>query len=294
LQIELELVSSFYDCICGQSPNGTGAVYSERWLITEPVVKCDVITLDNTMDNEFTSHLLSGKSLNINFTSYVHSMQSVAGNARPVVSLARSFTRLKTVYVTFYKTPYVSGFIGGVPLQDLTDPATHLGLVESNFFYHPSYAYPGIRLNTQNPDRDMADNSYFQHQYNSEVEIQLSIGSKLYPETPIRSSAEAYYQLKKSLGSHHAGSSYSMNILDREYRSTKFIVAFDCEKVSNAFGSGINTRSGGDLITIKCANMAHIDNRGVVWNDTTPEFMHCVIEYDSILVIGDSGITVLE
>lgn len=90
LQIELELVSSFYDCMCRQSPSGTRAAHSERRLITEPVVKYDVTTLDNAMDNKFTSHLLTGKSLNINCTSYVHAMQSIAGNTRPSVSLARS------------------------------------------------------------------------------------------------------------------------------------------------------------------------------------------------------------
>jgi hypothetical protein len=293
LQIELEVVSSYFDCICRQSPSGVGAACSERWLITEPQIKCDVVSLDNELDNEYTSHLMSGKTLPINFSSFSHSMQSIAGNERPTVSLARSFTRLKTVYVSFSKTPYVSGIVNGVPTQDFNDPATHLGLNECNFFYHPSFGYPGVRINSQNPDVGMANNSYYQHQYNSEVEIQLCIGSKLFPETPIRSAAEAYYHLSKAVGGHHPGSSYSMNILDREYRSTKFICAFDTEKVSGAFGSGLSTKTG-DLITIKCANMFHTDNTGRRWENSTPDFMHCLLEYDSVLVVSDSGVTVLE
>jgi len=42
----------------------------------------------------------------------------------------------------------------------------------------------------------------------------------------------------------------AFNILDKEYRSYKFIVAFDCAKQTNVGFSGLNTRAG-DLITIK-------------------------------------------
>ncbi|MFM7986780.1 MAG: hypothetical protein ACKPKO_46445, partial [Candidatus Fonsibacter sp.] len=37
-----------------------------------------------------------------------------------------------------------------------------------------------------------------------EFEFHMQIGSKLYPEYPIRSHAEAYYQLRKTLGLHYA------------------------------------------------------------------------------------------
>jgi hypothetical protein len=251
-----------------------------------------VITLDSELDNEYTSHLLSGKTLPINFSSFTHTIQSISGNERPTVSLARSFTRLKTVYVTFYKTPYVTVIDNGVPTQDLTQPATELGLNECNFFYHPAFGYPGLHINEQNVVV-LSDYSYYKHQFNSEVELQISIGSKLFPELPIRSAAEAYYQLRKCLGSHHIGGTYSMNILDREYRSHKFIVGFDTEKCTNAFATGINTKSG-DLITVKCTNLKHIDNSGRTWANSTPDYMYTLLEYDSIVVIGDSGVTVLE
>ena len=126
------------------------------------------------------------------------------------------------------------------------------------------------------------------------MELQLQVGSKLFPEIPIRSSAEAYYHLRKSLGSHQPGSTYAVNILDSEYRSHKYIVAFDTEKQTNAGFSGLNTRAG-DLITIKYQGLHHIsNNEALPMPDTVPEFMHTTLEYDAILTITDAGVTVLE
>ena len=119
------------------------------------------------------------------------------------------------------------------------------------------------------------------------------IGSKLILELPIRSSAEAFYQLRKSLGSHQPGSTYALNILDREFRTSKFILAFDCERQTNAGFSGLNTRTG-DLITIKMLNFNHRDNSGRVWEATYPDFQHTTLEYDAIMTITDAGVQVLE
>jgi hypothetical protein len=295
LQVELEVVSSLFDCICAsKDDDGTYDTWSTKWEISDPQIKCDVISLDAELDNEYTSHLLSGKTLPIAFSSFSHSMQSISGNPKPSVSLSRSFTRLKTVYVTFYKTPYkTTTVVDGVPIEDQTKPAIELGLNETNLFYHPGFSYPGEFINSQNDTDTIAQNSYYVHQYNSEVEIQLCIGSKLIPETPIRSAAESFYHLKKCLGAHHIGGSYSLNILDREYRSHKFIIGLDCEKMTNAYATGLNTRSG-DLITVKCNNLIHVDNNNVTWPNSTPEYMYVALEYDSLLIISDGGTTVLE
>ena len=63
LQIELEVVNNFTDPILSSSE------YSTTWSISEPQVKCDVVTLDNQLDNEYTDHLMQGKSLPVNFSS---------------------------------------------------------------------------------------------------------------------------------------------------------------------------------------------------------------------------------
>ncbi len=68
------------------------------------------------------------------------------------------------------------------------------------------------------------------HNSDGEFEFQLRIGSKLFPEYPIRSHNEAYYQLAKRLGV-QVFAVHNFDITAREYRSTKFILGTDCEKV---------------------------------------------------------------
>jgi hypothetical protein len=54
------------------STNANGAVgcflptaLSNQWLTSNIQFKCDLVTLDNGLENEYASHLLSGKSLPI-------------------------------------------------------------------------------------------------------------------------------------------------------------------------------------------------------------------------------------
>ena len=59
----------------------------------------------------------------------------------------------------------------------------NLGTKEWNDLYSPMYSYA-----------KGADNQF---NSNGEFEAQLQLGAKLYPEYPIRSHAEAFYQLRK-------------------------------------------------------------------------------------------------
>jgi len=203
LQIELEVVNNYDDCVL------SGDQYSRLWSITEPQIKCDVVTLDNQLDNEYTDHLMQGKSLPINFSSFVHQVQAIGQTERPTISLSRAFARLKTVYVTFFKVPHkwvVSS--DNTKLVETDEPLPGYPLKECNFFYHPQWVYqPSLFLNDQNSNPLAAENGGSTFQHNTEVEAQVQIGSKLIPELPIRSSAEAYYQLRVSLAATSAPTS---------------------------------------------------------------------------------------
>ena len=75
--------------------------------------------------------------------------------------------------------------------------------------------------NTQNPTTGF--------NYNAEVHWQVLIGNKTYPIMPMRSGAEAYYQLKKGLGIHgSAWHSISIDTLQK-YLNDHYIVALDTE-----------------------------------------------------------------
>ena len=75
IQIELELVNSSTDATIIRDVNG-----SALGNISDIQCKCDLLTLDNTLDNEYASHLLSGKSLLINFATWSHTNQSTSAD----------------------------------------------------------------------------------------------------------------------------------------------------------------------------------------------------------------------
>ena len=123
--------------------------------------------LDSDLQNSYASHLLSGKSLPIHFSSYATNVQTATGKDNSL-SIARSFTRLKSVFVTML---HADG-------TDVNDKV-------ANYFYHPMNA---------TYDKD------------AEVEFQLQLGSAVYPQYPIRSLAEAFYSLRTTLGITSSGS----------------------------------------------------------------------------------------
>ena len=74
VRIELELVNPQADAVSLEVAEGfsNGA----NWDISGIQCKCDLLTLGNPLDNEYASHLLSGKSLPINFNTWNHTNQS--------------------------------------------------------------------------------------------------------------------------------------------------------------------------------------------------------------------------
>ena len=141
LVIELELVSSVADCIVGAND-------ATDWSITEPVVLADVITLDQSLENEFAQALLDGESLPIAFDSFATQLQSMPQADQATISLSRSFTRLKAVFITFYNS------IRTLRLTDTDrdfeyteNMADDIPLNQINHFYHPNFIPPGPDLN---------------------------------------------------------------------------------------------------------------------------------------------------
>ena len=118
-----------------------------------------------------------------------------------------------------------------------------------------------------------------------ELEFQMQIAYKLFPEYPIRSLAETYYQLKKCLGI-QTSTFHSIDVSERDYRTHKFIVAIDTERVLNAGFTGLNTKSG-DLMTIRSKSLS-------ATLADHPTRMQIVLHADMILNIRDTGVEVFE
>ena len=69
---------------------------------------------------------------------------------------------------------------------------------------------------------------------NAEVEFQLQIGPKLFPEYPMHSLAEQFYSLNKTFGIHGPYSSDVLNIAKNDYMEDQFVIGADCETLLGA------------------------------------------------------------
>ena len=264
ITIEMELVNDSTEPIISHLTDVGGfsaANTSLLWQIQNVQAKCDLCVLDNALDNSYAEHLLSGKSLPINYNTYVSQMQSLlsgtTGQQKVRLNVTRALSRLKSVFITFDKE--VAGELG------------YLGRKSWNDFYSPMQPYAG------NPD-DQFDS-------NGEFEAQLQLGSKLYPEYPIRSHGEAFYQLRKTLGI-QSSTLHNFAINRHDYHTCKFIWATDMEKVLEAGFTGANSRNG-DILNIK------FDNR-----DTTSAnhatSIHIILHADAVLEVKDTGCIVYD
>ncbi len=258
ITIELELADNPLDPIINPADTAnsnpiTTTNGSAEWSINNVQVKVDVCTLDNALDNSYAQHLLSGKSLPISYNTFVSQMQTITGQDAPLINVSRALTRLKSVFVTLHK--------------DGTDAYNRQFW---NNFFSPMQPDNGTTLTPE---------------ANGEFEYQLQIGSKLSPEYPIRSHNEAYYQLCKTLGV-QSSAVHNFDVSAREYRSTKFVLGTDCEKVLDAGFTGINT-SAGDLMSVK---LKYADKTATRLADR----IHIVLHSDQILEIRDSGCQVFD
>jgi hypothetical protein len=267
--IELEVCNSILDPIisvndyaCIIDTDGLGRNTSLDWRIENPSIKCDVCVLDSALNNEYAALLLSGKALPINISSYVMQMQTISGPT-PSVNITRALSRLKSVFCTFDQTSITS-----LNAKELTSNDRHITIWKKNWndFFHPmSYM--------NNYDDDF------------EMEMQLTIGSKMYPEYPVRSLQEAFYQLRKCMGT-ETSNFHSLDITPQQYRSHKFIAAFDTEKNLGSAFTGINIKQG-SLMTLKMRATSGT-------SQYMPDTVYIVLHFDSIISIRDSGIEIFE
>ena len=255
LELELEIVNSVADSQVG----------STDWNISDVQLKADLCTLDNALENSYAKHLFEGKALPINYSTYISQSQTVS-DFNFNVSVSRAVTRLKSIFLSMYGAPHANH-------------ATKLK--EFNNFWHP-----------MNTVAIGSGGAAVPGGYNigKEVELHVQIGSKLYPEYPIRSASETFSQLRKTMGIHQSPF-HSLDITGPQYRSYKFIASIDTEKVLEAGFTGLNTRAG-DLLTIK---VKPLDSAGMGTSSADkPTKFFTVLHSDNILEIKESGVTVFD
>ena len=102
LVFEFELISdkgeAFADSVVGSNftPSDTGS----DWSMSDVRLTADVVVLDSALMNSYSEHVLSGKSLNIQYGTYITMQQTVTGN-NISVNVSRAVSRLKTIFCSF-------------------------------------------------------------------------------------------------------------------------------------------------------------------------------------------------
>ena len=120
-----------------------------------------------------------------------------------------------------------------------------------------------------------------------ELEFQIQLGGKLYPEYPVKSVSEAFCILKQTLnlpdwGLHSVGIDYKL------YTSNKFIFAMSFETMPEASWSGVNTKTG-QILLIKLAAV----NTSSISGDIAST-MYITLMCENILEIRDIGCSIFE
>ena len=107
ITLEFEIVSGSTDAVV--TPIAAGSAFtptntSTSWQIQDVRIIADVVTLDNGLQNSYAEHILSGKSLPINYSTYITMLQSYTFPSINV-SVTRAASRLKTVFFNFWRGP---------------------------------------------------------------------------------------------------------------------------------------------------------------------------------------------
>ena len=187
----------------------------------------------------------------INCSSYTTQLQAITPNSNVAINVQRAFTRLKSTFISLVNS-------------NVLDNGVHK---EFNFFYNPGYS--------------SVDSIYDSR---TDFQFQMQIGSKQYPEMPITSNQEAFYQLRKCLGV-QATTFHSIDVKPFDYQSTKYVIGIDTEKCLGSGFTGLNTKAG-DLMTLKFNKMRT--------DGYAADKMYVIMHADIIMNIRDSGVEVFE
>jgi hypothetical protein len=193
---------------------GTG----NDWYITQPRLVGDVLTLDNALQNSYASHVLQGRQLPF----MMHGLYSVratipTGSTMYSLPIARAFTRLSTVYFSFWDSSAADAL-------------------------HPDFKFANRFVSTLRISASSDANTT----ENDQCSWNITVGADRYPEFDVSSIQESWYRLGLAQLMHTGKDSFSIS--PYQFRHDKFIGAMNFEKALGQAGhTGVNTRSGSQL-----------------------------------------------
>ena len=247
-----------------------GGNTSVLWEINNVIIRAEVITLDNTVDNDITKHLLEGQSLKLIVPQYHTLTQTFnAGGGEINMNIVKSASKLSTAFITLYRQKKQGTRYG----QFLPDNYVHKRF---NYFYNPMI---NSEIN-DGFDGALVEGQGFQD-FSRNLSWQIQVGNKKWPEFECQSLSEAFYFLRRTLH-YHNGDQNSLNISYKQYRENKFVIGVSFEKMQDVNFTSINTKMG-SLITFKIKGT----EGALASAEQIQLFVHLVSE--SILELRESG-----
>ena len=290
LELEFTIVSDGTEPVVVPQGNGTtqtdknGYYFqdgntSTSWEINNVIIRADVITLDNTVDNNITKHLLEGQSLKLIVPQFHTITQTFnTGGGEINMNIVKSASKLTNAFITLYRQPRG----GEVYANYLVDNYVYK---RWNYFYNPMIN--GQINDGGDPENIPAQAGKGFSDSSRALAYQLQVQSKKFPEFEVQSLSEAFYFLRRTLHLMNADQN-SVNISYRQFRENKFVMAFSFEKMPDVNFTGINTKMG-SLITFKVKG-----NEGTLAETEQIQEIFCNLVSESVLEISEGGSVVYD
>ena len=250
---------------------------STQWEINSVIIRAEMVQLDNTIANNFVSHLLQGGSLKMVFPMYHTITQSFSTNQEITMQIVKSASKLMGAFITLYRPPRE----GRDPVTDYFHPDNY-AFKRWNYFYNPMI---NSRINTSS-DGNVLGEGFQDYTRNLSWQIQLSNAQK-YPEFESQSLSETFYYLRRALHYMYPNQD-SLSFSYRQYRENKFIIGMSFEKIPDANFTGYNSKMSG-VTTFKIRG-----SEGPLQNNEEIQEIFCHLISESVLEIRESGSVVYD
>ena len=228
---------------------------------------CDIVTLTSELEESWSRYLLSGKVLTFPTTQIIGQYATLPASKDCTISIVRALTRLRCMWVIFNR-------------DSNADPQS---------FEHPDYRYQELMREKKFVDTDFS--------------AQISVGSRLFPDSPAESWTHMYSLLKQTVGQLDSTLKtmlpmYSFMGAPGCFHS--FILGspfMRCEGYSN----GISLRAG-DLMTLRLRNIPQTSTLqsnlgGVTGSGAATDSLNTAwlfLYADVIIQVGDGSVVVLD
>ena len=232
------------------------------WKIQNCILRCELITVDNSVNNNVVSHLLKGGRLRMVYPAY-HSFSQTfaAGNTEINMNIVKSSTRLSQMFFTLSNSD--------IQTNNIKD---RFALKKwTYFFYHP------MRVTIDNV-RGVVDSD-------KQISYYVQIANKKFPEQAIESIAESMYFLRRAvnvMSPFYDG--FSIDIY--RYTNDKFIGGINFDKQPDMNFTGSNTKMG-SLLTFKLKGANQTFALGI-------EQVYVTLVSEHVFELSESASTVLD